>query len=286
MFTQFLHNFYSKIYHTMKKTLKKIIRFLIDNYFLSIFFACVAFVALVSIYKLFFVKPTYVYVKVKVGQGLWWASTQKPSIWFVKNFKKGDQELNLNGRPIAEILSVRYYPWWGSNQYDVYLIMKLKVKKMSSGKYNFKRSTIGVGAPVDFEFPKVQFSGTITELSEKSIKESYREKIIIITKRNANPWEYDSIKIGDFYFDGQEKVAEVLEKNASNTQTLVSDTLGNYPDITPEQRKYIFVKLKLKGKIKDNQFVFGEEQIIAPGKTINLATQNFQFQDYLVAKVD
>ena len=265
---------------------KKIIRFLIDNYFLSIFFACIAFVALVSIYKIFFVKPTYVYVKVRVGQGLWWASTQKPSIWFVKNFKKGDQELDLTGKPIAEILSVRYYPWWGSNQYDVYLIMKLKVKKMGSGKYNFKRSAIGVGAPVDFEFPKVQFSGTIIELSKKPIKENYEEKTIIITKRNANPWEDDSIKIGDFYFDGQEKVAEVLEKNASNTQTLVSDTLGNYPDINPEQRKYIFVKLKLKGKIKDNQFVFGEEQIIAPGKTINLATQNFQFQDYLVAKVD
>jgi len=265
---------------------KKIIRFLIDNYFLSIFFACIAFVALVSIYKLFFVKPTYVYAKVKVGQGLWWASTQKPPIWFVKNFQKDDKELDLTGKPIAEILSVRYYPFWGSNQYDVYLTMKLKVSKMGSGKYNFKRSAIGVGAPVDFEFPKVQFSATITALSEKPIKENYQEKIIIITKRNANPWEYDSIKIGDFYFDGQEKVAEVLEKKAADTQTLTSDTFGNYPDITPEQKKYIFVKLKIKGQKKDNQFVFGEEQIIAPGKTINIATQNFQFQDYLVAKVE
>ena len=270
----------------MKKYFKKILKFFINNYFLSIFFACIAFVGLVSIYKLFFVKPTYVYVKVKVGQGLWWASTQKPSIWFVKNFKKGDKELDLTRKPIAEILSVRYYPTYLTNQYDVYLLIKLKVTKMGSGKYNFKRSAIGVGAPVDFEFPKVQFSGTIIELSEKPIKEIYQEKTIIITKRNANPWEYDSIKVGDFYFDGQEKVAEILEKNAKNTQTLISDALGNYPDIAPEQRKYIFVKLKIKGKIKDNKFVFAEEQIITPGKTINLTTQNFQFQDYVVAKME
>jgi len=272
----------------MKKYFKKILKFFINNYFLSIFFACIAFVALVSIYKLFFVKPTYVYVKVKVGQGLWWASTQKPPAWFIDSFKnlKKDQEKDLTGKPIAEVLSIRYYPWWGSNQYDVYLLMKLKVTKMGSGKYNFKRSAIGVGAPVDFEFPKVQFSGTIIELSEKPIKENYQEKTIIITKRNANPWEYDSIKVGDFYFDGQEKVVEILEKNAKNTQTLISDALGNYPDIAPEQRKYIFVKLKIKGKIKDNKFVFAEEQIITPGKTINLATQDFQFQDYIVAKVE
>jgi len=270
----------------MKKYFKKILKFFINNYFLSIFFACIAFVGLVSIYKLFFVKPTYVYVKVKVGQGLWWASTQKPSIWFVKNFKKGDKELDLTRKPIAEILSVRYYPTYLPNQHDVYLLIKLKVTKMGSGKYNFKRSAIGVGAPVDFEFPKVQFSGTIIELSEKPIKEIYQEKTIIITKRNANPWEYDSIKVGDFYFDGQEKVAEILEKNAKNTQTLISDALGNYPDIAPEQRKYIFVKLKIKGKIKDNKFVFAEEQIITPGKTINLTTQNFQFQDYVVAKME
>jgi hypothetical protein len=265
---------------------KKIIRFLIDNYFLSIFFACIAFVALVSFYKLFISKPTYVYVKVKVGQGLWWASTQKPSIWFVKNFQKGDQELDLTGRPIAEILSVRYYPWWGSNQYDVYLLMKLKVSKMGSGKYNFKRSAIGVGAPVDFEFPKVQFSATITELSEKPIKESYQEKIIYISKPFAYPWEYDSIKIGDKYFDGQENVAEVLEKQTTDEANVLVPYKSIIPQSFFQTRQQIIIKLKLKGQIKDNQFVFAEEQIIAPGKTINLATQNFQFQDYLVAKVE
>jgi len=278
----------------MKKTLKKIIRFLIDNYFLSIFFGCIAFVALVSFYKLFISKPTYVYVKVKVGQGLWWASTQKPSIWFVKNFKKGDQELDLTGKPIAQILSVRYYPvsvlnHYVYNQYDIYLLMKLKVSKMGSGKYNFKRSAIGVGAPVDFEFPKVQFSGTITALSEKPIKESYQEKIIYISKSFAYPWEYEAIKIGDKYFDGQENVIEILDKqiDESNYVSPIFKSQNNYLNLESGQKIFnLQIKLKIKGQIKDNQFVFGEEQIITFGKTIYLTTQNFQFQDFVITKIE
>src|SRR3989338_8348156 len=105
------------------KLMKKFTKFAIDNYFISIFLACIAFVVLVSAYKLFFVKPTFVYAKVKVGQGLWWASTQKPSLWFVKNIKKGDIQTDLLGEPTAEILSVRYYPTVFPNQYDVYLTM-------------------------------------------------------------------------------------------------------------------------------------------------------------------
>ncbi|MGB9883539.1 MAG: hypothetical protein ACPLRN_03450 [Microgenomates group bacterium] len=271
--------------------LKKILRFLIGNYFLSIFFASIAFVGVVSIYKLFFVKPTYVYAKVKVGQGLWWASTQKPSIWYVEAFKKiiqtHEQEKELTGKSQAEILQIRYYPTYINNQYDVYLLMKLKVTKMGKiGKYNFKRSAIGVGSPVDFEFPSLQFSGTVINISEKPIRENYEEKEIILTKRNANPWEYDSIKVGDKYFDGKEVVFKILDKTAKDTQTLTSDIFGNYPDLTPEQKKYIFLKAKIKVKEENNQLIFGEEQVIAPGKTINIATENFQFADYLIAKVE
>lgn len=268
------------------KLLKKLYRFLIDNYFLSIFFASIVFVFFVSIYKLFFVKPTYIYVKVKMGQGLWWAATQKPPLWFIKSLKKGMKEKDLTGKPIAEILSLRYYPYWGTSQYDVYILLRLKVTKMGSAKYNFKRSTIGVGGPVDFEFPNAQFSGTIIDLSNKPIEDKFIEKIIILTKKNANLLEYETIKIGDSYFDGKEKVFQILEKKAIDTQTLTSDIFGNYPDISPEIKKYIFIKAKIKVKETNGKLLFGEEQLIIPGKTINITTDNFQFQDYLVAKIE
>mgnify|MGYP001038291288 CR=1 FL=1 len=269
------------------KTIKKIIRFLIKNYFLSIFFACIAFVALVSIYKLFFVKPTYVYVKVKVGQGLWWASTQKPPAWFIDSFKnlKKSQEKDLTGKPIAEVLSIRYYPWWGSNQYDIYLLMKLRVTKMRSGKYNFKRSAIGVGSPVDFEFPKIQFSGTIIKISDKPIKENLITKKITIVKKWAFPWEGEKIIIGDKYFDGEEIVFEVLDKKIENAQESYNLS-GLYYPVESERKKHITIKAKIKVKEKNGQFIFGEEQVIAYGKTINIATENFQFNDYIITQLE
>lgn len=266
-------------------TLKKIYRFAIDNYFISIFLACVAFVAVVSVYKLFFVQPTYVYAKVKMGQGLWWASTQKPPPWFVEGLKKEMEEKDLTGKPIAKILSIRYYPWWTSGQYDVYLTMKLKVTKMGSGKYNFKRSAIGVGSPVDFEFPTVQFSGTIIELSEKPFKEKYFTKRITLVKKWAFPWEADAVKVGDYYFDGEEVVFKVIDKKVVPAQSAYNFS-GTYYPVESERKVHITITAEMKIKKRGLQLVFGEEQPIILGKTINLSTEHFVFQDYVVSKIE
>ncbi|MEK7597035.1 MAG: hypothetical protein AAB441_00125 [Patescibacteria group bacterium] len=269
------------------KLLKKLWKFALDNYFISIFLACIAFVILVSAYKLFFTKPTYVYVRVKMGQGLWWASTQKPSLWFIKNIKKGDVQTDLMGKPIAEILSVKYYPTYISNQYDVYLVMKLQVSgNKKTGKYNFARSTIGVGAPVDFEFPSSQFSGTIIDLSIQPIKDKYIDKIVYLSKPFAYSWEYEAIKIGDKFFDGEENVIEILDKSSGEEFSINSSYKGVIDQSFSQTRRDVMIKIKIKGKITDNKFVFGNDQIISPGKTVYLSTDNFSFTDYLVSKVE
>jgi hypothetical protein len=271
-----------------KSFFKKIWQFLVDNYFLAIFFAAIAFVGVISIYKLFFVKPTYVYVKVKVGQGLWWASTQRPSIWFIEGLKQAQKEAEkeLTGQPAAKILSIRYYPSYIANQYDVYVTMRLKVTRLGkNGKYNFKRSAIGVAAPVDFEFPSAQFSGTITQISEKPIEDKLIEKKILLSKKWAYPSEYEQIKIGDYYFDGKEKVFEIINKNAIDSQE-VYNLSGIYYPVDSERKKNIYIEAKIKVKKDYEKLLFGEEQIVAVGKTINIATDNFQFQDYIVTKME
>jgi len=270
----------------LPKILKKLTKFALDNYFILIFFACIAFVALVSFYKLFISKPSYVYVRVKMGQGLWWASTQKPSMWFIKNIKKGDVQTDLLGKPVAEILSVRYYPTYLANQYDVYLMMKLTVSgNKKTGKYNFNRSSIGVGAPVDFEFPSLQFSGTIIDLATQPIKDKYIDKIVYLSKPFAYTWEYDSIKLGDKFFDGEENVIEVLDKSTGEYTSVLTPN-KSIIEQTTQVRQGINVKLKIRGRVEDNKFIFGNEQVVAPGKTIYLATDNFSFTDYLVSKIE
>ena len=78
------------------------------NYIVTVIVLCVLFVGVMSVYKLFIAKPTYVYVKVKVGQGLWWANTSRPNAWFVEAIKQAKVEVDLTGQPIAQIQGVGY----------------------------------------------------------------------------------------------------------------------------------------------------------------------------------
>lgn len=50
--------------------LKQFVPILKKHYFLLILIGCVGFVCFVAFYKIFISKPTYIYAKVKVGQGL------------------------------------------------------------------------------------------------------------------------------------------------------------------------------------------------------------------------
>lgn len=269
--------------------LKGFINFLKKNYFLLIFVGCIGFVGVVSFYKLFISKPTYVYAKVKVGQGMWWASTQKPSLWFVKAIQQAKEQKDLTGKPVATVTDVAYYPYTLSSslsgQYDVYVTVQLKVSSVGNkGTYNFNRETIGVSSPIDLEFPNVQFSGTIIALSEKPFKETYVDKIMYLTKRIPFPWEYEQIVVGDNQMSGKQTMFTILDKfygEASDTTLLQQGTLVN------TSMTMFTVKARIRVKKVDDQYIFGEEYGIAPGKLLQgVATRDFTFTDYYITKVE
>jgi hypothetical protein len=267
------------------KVFQKTVRFLRKNYFLSIFFLCIGFVGIVILWRFFTSKPHYVYAKVKVSQGLWWASTQKPSLWYAQAIKKGDVEGSLTGEPDAEIVEVHYYPWYASDQFDVYLTVKMDVaKNEKKGTYTFKRSPLAVSSPVDFEFSGAQVSGTVVGLSEEPFANDYQEKIITLTKKSAYPWEFDAIEIGATYFDGEENMFEVLSKNSEDSTNLTSDSRGNFPGFS-ESMKYITVRAKVKVKSVGGELLFGEEQVVKKGKSFNISTPGFTFEDYKVGEI-
>ena len=274
-----------------RMNLKKLWKFATDNYFISIFFAAILFVGFVSVFRLFFTKPTYMYAKVKMGQGLWWTSTAKPSIWFVKSLKKGESEKSLTGQSIAEILSVRFYPWYNSGQFDIFLTLKLNVSSNKrTGKYNFKRSTIAVGSPIDLEFPSTQVSGTIITLSEKPFKEQYEEKNITLVKRGGYNKDftnmYDQIRTGDYFFDGQDRMFTVLDKSLEkNIWSVTNNFTGQVFERDIESTQNIIVSAKIKVKKEDGNYIYAEDQPLLVGRTISLATQNYVFSDFQLVEI-
>lgn len=265
---------------------KKIIMFARKNYFITFFFAIILFVGFFAFYKIVFSKPTYVYAKVKIGQGLWWANTGKPSIWYLEAIKEGDLAKDILGSTQAKILEKRYYRWFGSDSFDIYLKIVLKTNyNKRTGEYTFNRSTISVGSPIYIQFPRINLTGMITDLSPKPFRDEYVDRIVYITKRYAFPWEFEAIKIGDSVSDGKNKIFEVLDKSMIETSNLASDVYGNSSSATSEAKGYITVKVKFKLRNINNQWILGEDQIITPGHVLNISTPSFVFDNYSVSQI-
>lgn len=252
--------------------MKKLIHFIKKNYYLLVFSIVIIFVAIFSFYKIFTTKPTFIYVKVKLGQGLWWATTAEPPAWLVDSIKKSNTADDL---PV-KVLEVRHYPFFSTgvnnqfiDQYNTYLSLKLKVTgNKNANNFSFNRSSIAIGAPIDLDLSKTQISGTIISFSKDPIKDIYLDKDIELTKTDPFSWENEAIKIGDYYFDGEEKVFEITGKQIS------------------EDNRSLTVKAKIKLKRFDNQLIFAEDRVIAVGTNINIFTNNFSFNNYVVSRID
>lgn len=268
-----------------------ILKFIVDNWFLIIFFACIAFVGIVSFYKLFVKPENFIYARIKVAQGLWWASAQRPPQWLAKALKPGITELDLTGKPKAEILSVRTYPYYSSSQYETYIDLKLKVTgALKNGSVNFNRSSLAIGAPIELAFPTIEITGTVMDLSSKPFVDKLEWKRVVFIKSAAYQWEYDAINIGDSYFDGTEKVMEVLDKQLSLNPVYALEPYGSFSErslVYPaaEQRYLIKVFAKIKVDKLNNNWIYGFEQELRLGKSMMLSTDNFYFQDYQLAQI-
>lgn len=277
----------------MNKYLKEMIRLVKRNGFIFIFSFILLFVLTVVGYRILFAKKTYVYVKVKVSQGYWWAATQKPSMWHIEALQKAKIEKGLSGNPTAELLQLTYYPWYNTpGQYDVYMVLKLVVSKLGkTDKYIYKRSPIGVGAAIDFEFPLVQVSGTVIDMSTKPIVDKYVTKTVYMTKKDAYtkdyPYTYDNIKIGDKSFNGVTTIFQVLDKKLEPQIWSVSNNLtGSVVENRIETNQNIIVKAQVKGVLKNGRIFFAEEQALSEGKDINVSTTNYTFRDFIVSRIE
>lgn len=250
---------------------------------------CLLLVGTISLYKLFIEKQDYVYVKVRMGQGYWWAQTLRPSSWFVDNIKKGDKGYDLAGKPTAEVQSVNYYPLVGS--FDIFVTAKLKAKYNSQTKqYSFNRSDINVGAPITINLSSIDITGTVIQISKNPIQE--KEKEIIVTLVNQGgyikdaPYKYDSIKVGDTYFNGEKTTLKILNKYLeSNIWTVTSDT-GEVFERNIYSTQNIIVKVKLLVQEKKTGLFYGEEQKVQVNASPTFGTNDTFFEGFFIRKIE
>lgn len=271
-----------------QKTLyTRLIELFRKNVIITVVAICIAVVGVVAFYRLYVKKETFVYVKVKVGQGYWWATTQKPNMWYIKAIQEAKEEKDVVGAPLATVLRVEYYPWYGSNSFDIFVTLRIKVTKTGkNGTYSFRRETIGVSSPIDFEFETVQFTGTIVQMSEKPIVPIAKNKIVYLSKKYTYPWEYDAIKIGDYFNDGNANVVEILDKAKGETNEIIVNENGKLVSNETEEYRYIALKIKMRVREDGGQIFYGDEIIVSPGRNLGFVTNGFTFNDYVVSKIE
>lgn len=276
--------------------IRKVVKTAKKHYLFFLFILGVLFVGTFIVSKALFSKPTYVYVKVKMGQGLWWASTAKPNIWYASSFKKGDIKYSISGRPEAQIVSVKKYPSltpsWISNQYDVYVVLKLAAgSNRKTGEYSFNRGVLSVGSSFSLQFPRAELTGTIVDLSPSQFRESYIEKdVYLIYQGGYNKdfsYRYDSIKVGSTYSDGEDEVVRIMEKSLEkNIWPVANNFTGEIYEREIESTQNIIVKIRVKLKEKPEGLFYGEDYKVVPNASVPFATDDYYFENFQIRKIE
>jgi len=260
--------------------------FLKYNFLVLFFIFFTAFIVIVGLFKFFYSKPTYLYIKVKVGQGLWWAATQKPEFWFVKSIKKGEKELDLRGKPQSEILGLSSYPVLTENSYsrfDIFVDIRIKTSfDKRNNRYIFKRDVVSVGSPIEFQFPSVNITGTVIDMSNKPIQSKYIEKIVYLYSfggyKKDFTYLWDNLIVGDKYFDGKEIVFQVIDKQLIESIRIYEQQ----NDVV----QHILVKARIKLLQKEGEFFYGEERPIKIGDNAPFLTNDFNFETFSIVKIE
>ena len=240
--------------------------------------------------KTFSGETDWVWAKVKVSQGLWWASTQKPPLWLPQAISKGDAEYNFFGSPVVQVEGIRSYPA-GDNEsedrFNTYLTLKVAAAySPSQKKFTFKNTALAVGAPIELELGSSLVSGTVIGVSSSPFAENYVEKKVTLRKIPAFAWEYSAIKAGDEFSDGEDVVFKVLSKNILGYAN-VSKSIGeNRYQTVPGSTFEIAVVASMKLKDIGSFLVFGEEKVIRPGAIFSVATPGFDYRDFEVVSVE
>lgn len=281
------------LYYTILQLVrqKKIVKFLKKNYLLTLFISVVLFVGIIALFKLLTPNSTELYVKIKMGQGYWWANTTKPGSWYLNSFKKGDIYYGSIGKPQATIMDIRRYPY-GYSQYDIFVTLKMKVESRGkNGPYSFNRTNLLIGAPIELEFPTSRLTGAIIELSKTPFKDNYVEKTVYLVNQGGYtkdfPYRYDSIKKGDKYSDGQDVVFEVLDKNLEKSiWTVTNNFNGEIYEREVETTQNIVVKVKAKFKQKDDGLYYGEENKLSLNTQLPFSTSNYFFENFYIRRIE
>ncbi len=127
-------------------------------------------------------------------------------------------------------------------------------------------------------------------ISSQEPQEKYLTKQITLAKQYAyytdSPDEFNSIQIGDSYFDGQDIAFKITDKYLKARKVAFSDINGRPVVNTLDVNQHIYLEAEIKVKEIDNMYFYGEEQRVAPGANLNIITNSQDLSRYTVVSLN
>ena len=271
----------------INKRLKKILNFAKKNYLLSFFIALLFIFVSFLLYKSFFSASNFVYVKVKIEQGYY---VGKPSVWIINALDSAIKDSKNAGN--VHIISEEHYPNWQPDQIDIYVIAKLPANfNRSTGEYSYNHSTLSIGSPIQLHLKNLDISGTVIDLSNQPFKYKYVYKTIYLVDKGGYtkdfPYMYNSINVGDKYFDGTNTVFEVLDKSLEKNILGVQNNLnGQVYEQTVDTTQNVVIKARVRVRQTDKEFTYGEVYEVKNNNPIPFSTNNYFFSDFVIRSID
>lgn len=274
------------------KTIKKSINLIKKNYLLSIILVIGSLTLAIALYKNLLVKTDFVYAKIQVNYPE--SYYLKPNIWLVDSLKKGEVQQGILGQVQTEILDRTYYPFPNdTTQFNIFLDLKLQASyNKKTGEYSFQRSTIAVGSPIILNFPSSHITGTILYLGKNPLRDKYVQKTVYLVlasgyKKNS-PYFYDSITVGDKYFDGNRNIFEITDKKLEkNVFAVINNFTSQVSEGETDTTQDIVVTIKMNFLEKNNLLIFGQDQVVNIGDKLNLSTNSgLSFNDFVISKIE
>lgn len=270
----------------VNKRLKKILIFAKKNYLLSFFIALILFFVFYLFYKSFVSASNFVYVKVKIEQGYY---VGKPSVWIINAL---DNAIKDNNSDNVQVISEEHYPNWQPDQIDIYVIAKLPANfNKGTGEYSYNHSTLSIGSPIQLHMKNLDIGGTVIDLNNQPFKYKYLYKTVYLVDKGGYtkdfPYMYDSINVGDKYFDGTNTVFEVLNKSLEKNILGVQNNLnGQVYEQTVDTTQNIIIKALVRVKQTDKEFTYGEIYEVKNNNPIPFSTNNYFLSDFVIRSID
>jgi hypothetical protein len=134
-------------------------------------------------------------------------------------------------------------------------------------------------------------TGTILEASQMPIKDEYVSKTVTFVSQKGYtkdfPFRYDSIRVGDKYFDGEENVFEILSKELErNIWTVTNNLTGEVYERPIETEQNIIVKARMKLLKKENGLYYSQEYKVQPNIFIPVSTDDYFLENFTVRQVE